>query len=717
MFTPRRYLKDPTDTRLSKVLRECRTESDKAYKISLNIFDALSQSLNLSKKEIRKGCQAIDQYTYSDNSIGSIASALKNQLSSIEHDLQSDVEHALSDLRIKRQHDSNFNITLFGRTMVGKSTLMAILTHANEGAIGNGAQRTTRDVREYEWNGMCITDVPGIDAFGGKEDDATSENAAKNADLIIFMISSGQPESSEADWLIKLKKEDKAILCLCNYKKALQNKTILRLKLKNKAAFIAEMNLDGLKKQFNDLLRTELPNEHIDIYVAMLLAEQMAQQPEYSALRHDLLEVSCFSEFKKAIIAQISSRGIFYRRKSYLSLIDAPIYRHYLKLGQFANDTYSGWLSVHQKQEEFKDWQREFNRAEKNSLRNRIENIFGEVNDSIASFVETNVERNDVKERWARHIERFNLDTKIENALTTSFNRCQNKINDLFKDLGTELKMVNKLANFNSVRGDGSITNWKRFWGWGSAAAGIGSVIGFVLLNSNPIGWIFTGIGLLFGLFSFFSSSREDKLRDARRKMYSSLSDSLAKAKEKAIGQAMKEFDKNICSGMQKTAFSRLCMIQTTLLTVLNVERRCAMEYCNHHTEISLQLVKNVLSYDTVNPVNRYIKIDKVARIPGKKIVIVTDNMIEGVTRRFISGWMGSNEYVEVISLKTELPTSSQLSYLARKYLPNIHLRLQRIKNKEEVIYAPKVAYSQEQLDGMDIIQQILNIPIILTNT
>lgn len=67
--------------------------------------------------------------------------------------------------------------------MAGKSTLMEILTEGNGESIGKGAQRTTRDVRKYEWNNLEITDVPGIGAFEGQEDEEIAFEAAKSADL------------------------------------------------------------------------------------------------------------------------------------------------------------------------------------------------------------------------------------------------------------------------------------------------------------------------------------------------------------------------------------------------------------------------------------------------------------------------------------------------------------------------------------------------------
>ena len=79
-------------------------------------------------------------------------------------------------------------IALVGKNGAGKSTLMEILTEGDGSSIGKGAQRTTRDIRKYTWNGLEITDVPGIGAFEGEDDEQLAFESAKTADLILFLI-------------------------------------------------------------------------------------------------------------------------------------------------------------------------------------------------------------------------------------------------------------------------------------------------------------------------------------------------------------------------------------------------------------------------------------------------------------------------------------------------------------------------------------------------
>lgn len=696
---------------LEVVLEACRVESEQSYRIALNVIDRLVESLYHSEREVSRGCAEIEQLSLADASLSGIAEDLKEQLVAMQHELRDDVDFTLADLRIKRQHDRSFNITLFGRTMAGKSTLMSILTRGNDEAIGKGAQRTTRDIREYEWNGMKITDVPGIEAFEGEEDDRMAEIGAKNADLIIFMISSGQPESSEADWLVRLKKEDKAIVCLCNYKKNLGSRAGLRLALRDAEGFKEKMNLDGLKEQFNEFLRRELPGENIEIHVAMLLAEKLAEKPEYADVSGQLHDISRFDDFKKALISLISRRGIFFRRKSYLAIIDSPVYSHYLRLHQFANNTYSGLVSVGMKEREFLKWREHFNRTEREMLQTRVHTIFNEVRVSVADFVEANVERRDIMRRWVYYLKKFSLDERLNKALRESFDACQRKINEIFGDLARDFEFISGMSSYNGIGPSGVITDWKKLHEWGSAIAGIGAAMGFLLLNSNPVGWIFTGIGMAFGLFSWLSTSKTDKLRKARKEMYESIMNALRESEEKATKAILNRFDNMIAGSMQQTALARLGLIRSTLETVLAVERRCTLEYCGLHTEISRALVDNVLDYEREeHPDRPSTSVLKAARIPGKAIVLVTEEEVSEPTCRFISEWMGGSE--EVFSLRPDL----SLETLASKFLPGVKLRTRTDADGTEIIIAPKLQYTQRQTDALDLMQQLLNQPIIFSN-
>ena len=115
--------------------------------------------------------------------------------------MEEEHERLRQEVERKAQKLDTFHLTLFGRTMTGKSTLMEILTKGDGKSIGNGAQRTTRDVRSYEWQELTVTDVPGVAAFDGDCDEQIAHDATTDADLVLFMITDDDPQASEAEHL------------------------------------------------------------------------------------------------------------------------------------------------------------------------------------------------------------------------------------------------------------------------------------------------------------------------------------------------------------------------------------------------------------------------------------------------------------------------------------------------------------------------------------
>ena len=78
-------------------------------------------------------------------------------------------------------------VVLMGRTMAGKSTLLAALTGGSAERIGVGAQRTSRDVfaaPALDLQDVEIVDTPGVGARDGAEDVALAMAEVPGADLV-----------------------------------------------------------------------------------------------------------------------------------------------------------------------------------------------------------------------------------------------------------------------------------------------------------------------------------------------------------------------------------------------------------------------------------------------------------------------------------------------------------------------------------------------------
>ena len=82
--------------------------------------------------------------------------------------------------------ESPIRIAFAGQYGSGKSTLIRALTGRHDIQVGAGI--TTDRVHDYRWNGIIITDTPGIHTSIRPEHDEASYRAISQADLLVFVI-------------------------------------------------------------------------------------------------------------------------------------------------------------------------------------------------------------------------------------------------------------------------------------------------------------------------------------------------------------------------------------------------------------------------------------------------------------------------------------------------------------------------------------------------
>lgn len=696
--------------KLKKALKQCESTSEKEYKNSLYYLRIIEKSVKQACDSIENCKDAMLQHRVNDPEL---IETIQKQLLGVQNAFQNAVEKTKRDVEYKRNHLNKFNVTLFGKTKAGKSTLKEILTQGNGSSIGHGAQRTTRDVRSYDWNGLRVTDVPGIDAYEGKDDDAIAENAAIYADLILFMITSGQPGSDEADWLVKLKRKDKPILCVCNYRQSLTGEKRLQHYLANPEKIKEKMNVNGIVAQFNEFVAEKLPNEKIRVIVTHLMAKYLSMHlnPPDAETSKILSRMSRFTDVENALIKEITSNGIFYRTKCYLSIIDNPLYEQMRQLLDFSAMTLYQYKVITDKINQFESWAEEFNESDFEDLQNNIGNIFYRVQNTVAGFVESYLERDDLDDLWKKHLEKLKTEDEIKNTVKKYYTEAENYVQSLFKDLGTELKLI---FNFNTGKlGTYSITNWKRGLGWASAVGGAGAaIVGFILGASNPVGWVIGGIAAVVGIISWFTDSREKKLREQRNKLTNKLKQSLDKMQSKALEGITKDFENNIVNGLQTTVRNKLHMLRKSMLTLANTERELALGYCRKHTEISLALVKSIIE-QSEGFRDYAVHIKKVARIPSKFTVVIVDQIYDGDIHslcNYIGSKLGCKEKVWIISLKLR---QSKIN-LINNLLNIFHIDINgQYSEENRLTYIPKRNYPEYIKDDINIIEQITEIHLI----
>ena len=708
------------DSQLAKAIEECKKVAASSSKEAKENVAFIKDSIEKANKEIVSCIKDISKQKIRDEEI---LTSLKKQLTKIKTTFVSEYDEVeqLVDKKIKEAN--KFNITLFGRTKVGKSTLMEILTNGNGSSIGKGGQRTTLNVRQYKWKGLTITDIPGIDAFQGDTDDRLAFEAAKSADIVVFMISDGQPEATEADWLVRLKREDKPIVCLCNAKYTLEDELDMEMFLDNPDEILKDSRIKEIIEQFNNFVKEQLPNEHIDIYVTQLQARYLANKKEYAQKRQALLKASRFYIVEKEIQKVVIRNGISFRRKCFFSIIDSPLYSQALALFENSNMAYLQFLIAQEKMSEFCNWQREYIDEERPQMIKRVDQIYEDVISSIPHFVEDNLERNDFGERWKKHVESMRLSEKIQDCYTSSVKKAKDKVDLLFKTLETESKLQTKIiSDISSDQKGSDIANWKRRWRWARIVIGAAGAVAAVAAVAAAaaaipvVDWIVDGGALLFEIFSWLSDLREMKLRKARVEQERSLRHSLINNKRTTKDRMYKAFNSDVISGLLSDSYNRFSIINTTLLTLANSQRELGLRYLEHHTTISKKIIISAL-YDLGIRTSALDHIDFVARIPGKKTIIgCSDESLKYLSAR-ISEKIGNKEEVRIFNRSLTGNIENQLRILKGYFHLQIPMKIKFIEKddfKQKVVYIPiDTNLSAENETNLLLLQQILNVHII----
>src|SRR5438309_3061031 len=129
---------------LGAALEECRKAARRGYEIAKENLQESAKAINRASKSLSQCLKSLENATVRTPGI---VVQLKAQRADVVDGLEQLQRASDSALEERRKHLDSFSVTLFGRTMAGKSTLMEILTRGDGRSIGAGAQRTTRDVR------------------------------------------------------------------------------------------------------------------------------------------------------------------------------------------------------------------------------------------------------------------------------------------------------------------------------------------------------------------------------------------------------------------------------------------------------------------------------------------------------------------------------------------------------------------------------------------
>ena len=116
---------------------------------------------------------------------------------------------------------NSVNITLFGRTGAGKSSLIEALTRGDGATVSTGESDFTTDVRPVEWMGCRFMDTPGTNGWGRSESRETLEQRARaaveTADVVVLCFDTQSQQTGEFEKIsLWVREYQKPVLVVLN---------------------------------------------------------------------------------------------------------------------------------------------------------------------------------------------------------------------------------------------------------------------------------------------------------------------------------------------------------------------------------------------------------------------------------------------------------------------------------------------------------------------
>ena len=615
--------KAPTTAEMEAELAACQEYAERGYKLAQEKFDEMKKTLADEMEKLNHADNAQEQIERLENTEliqdqKKVLTALAEQMDSIQADI---------DMLHERQKD--FSIVIYGRTMAGKSTLMEILTHGDGKSIGKGAQRTTLDVRDYYWNGLRITDVPGVCSFGGEEDDKLALEAARSADLILFLLTDDAPQAGEAECLAQLRSLGKPVLGVVNVKMAfdLQRRSLALRNLQKRLADTER--LDAVCRQFKNFAGHYSQDwGDIEFVYTHLNAAFQAQPGRGDDM--EVYAVSNFGQVEKFILDKVCSDGKFLRIKNFVDIAAVPTCRIVAEMYAHAAKTLAESNIWRRKRQELYAWKEKFIERTSQRAENLQEHVIAQVKERIDPFVDKYYENDKVGELWEREIKSLNLHRQYNDFLQEIANECEKKRKELSDELTQELRFC------FSGRADvdvnmGSTTPYGK-WAWHIATNALMFVPG--------IGWAARiGIGVGGLVLGWLFDDKEDNIRKNKKKLYDALvegtdpmldqmHDTLVKTiNEQIIGEGIDGFGDTL--GQMDHMLAQLGYSQAQMASSLNEK----------YKKLNMELLQEAVAYG--NKPGFVSSISDIARVPGKMFVLVADKY--RLNNTFISRLLGED--------------------------------------------------------------------------
>ncbi len=448
----------------------------------------------------------------------------------VQADLKGIAEMLRQAARSLPRPDEPLRVVLLGRTQAGKSTLFSYLTDSNVSPVGHGAQRFTRSVVEMPMVGrgdVVVVDTPGVGALDGDEDREMALDAARCADLVVWVATSNSQPSETAFALSQVARWGAPMLLVFNCREDLVGDDAVDQFLAYPESTFAE--LDGHRARLARFLdpHGQRPLQVLAVHAAAALLGGRA-----NPTNADLLRESRVDSLVTAIRAE-ADRHRHPRRAA--AIVDTARRALVDAVERLTADSECLALVADTRRDEGAD----FDRRTARLLADVELQVQGEIEGLLRRFddwADRHYQRNDTELQSEWDADERQLREKADELLRATDARVRRRLRQLDEEVGAawSKRLEIKLTNQNRISATGLAPRWLE--AAGRTVAGIaGTALGFAIgaaLGNAPGAAVGSAIGGLVGeRVGSLLRIRRSQLARRRSALHESVRDALQAAK------------------------------------------------------------------------------------------------------------------------------------------------------------------------------------------
>ena len=601
-------------TTLAAALERCGGAARTGHQAALASVDACERSVEQVRQQLQRTLELMDR---APGVNPEVVSDLRRQVKRIVLDMERRFARFRRELERDARQLGQFSVTLFGRTMAGKSTLMEILTRGDGGSIGNGAQRTTRDVRSYQWKGLKVTDVPGVAAFGGAEDERLAYDMARKADLVLFLTTDLAPQAVEAEHLARVRRLGKPVIGVCNVQHGVDRARDLRRFTRSAAQRMSPAQLRPLMRQFMTMAGQHTSMVDVRFTPVHLRARYLSQRPDHRRQARQLRQLSNFDELQQRLVAEVTDRGAFLRVKKFVDDATVLLLDVTEALDAFSRENSANGRILLDKHRKLDAWAKNFASSGKDRVRGEVARVFDQLRDQIPDFVEDNLESSRLNRRWQARVKAARIQPHLEQLQRDLWQECGDELQVLRDELSAETRTAARLRDrLNPAR----VVDGKRIVKWATVLGSGALAVAAVILASSPLGWAAAAVGLVGGLVAWFFEDGEQQRRKQRDKLQRKLEKQLEKQRRAQQEALLRWFSRDVLRG-QVGAFQADLQAQIDAhFALADAQRGLARQLSQQCVALGRRLLREALDRCAGAPARGAIR--SVARVPGAAMML-----------------------------------------------------------------------------------------------